>query len=132
MFLILNLVFLRPKLVFLRQNLVFLRPDRVSGTHRDTRFGLRDADFGSSSGFRLWGGSKSVFLIPNLMFLRPNLVFLRAKLVLLILNLVFLTQIRVFLGHPETLELASETLILVPAQGLGSGVDQNQCFCDKI
>ena len=73
-----------------------------------------------------------MFLIPNLVLLGPNLVFLKPKLVFLILNLVFLTQNLVLLGPPETFELASEALILVPAQGLGSGVDQNQCFCDKI
>ena len=62
------------------------------------------------------------------MLLRQILVFLKPKLVLLILNLVFLKQNLVFLGHPETLDLVSETRISVPAQGLGSGVDQNQCF----
>ena len=62
------------------------------------------------------------------MLLLPNLMFLKPKLVFLVQNLVFLIQNLVFLEHPETLDLVSETLLLVPAQGLGSGVDQNQFF----
>ena len=71
---------------------------------------------------------KSVLLILNLVFMRPNLVFLRPKLVFLIPNLVFLRPNLVSLGLPETPDLVSETLSLAPAQGLGSGVDRNQCF----
>ena len=113
---------LRPKLVSLRQILVSLRQNLVLlGPHRNIIFGFRDTDSGSSSGFRLWGGSKSVFLRPNLVSLKPNLVFLRTKLMSMRPNLVFL-------GPPETLDFASGTLILAPAQGLGSGVYQNQCF----
>ena len=62
------------------------------------------------------------------MFLGQNLVFLRPKLMFLKQNPVFLIQTLVFLGPPETLDSVSETLSLVPAQGLGSGVNQNQCF----
>ena len=77
----------------------------------------------------LWGESKSVSLRLNLVvFPRLNPVFLRLKLVFLRQNLVFLTLNLVFLGHPETLDLASETLILAPAQGIGSGVDQKSVF----
>ena len=57
-----------------------------------------------------------------------NLVFLRSKLVSLRQNLVLLILILVFLGLPETLDSVSETLIVVPVQGLGSGVYQIQCF----
>ena len=60
--------------------------------------------------------------------LRLNPVLLRLKLVFLRPSLVFLRPNLAFLGPPETLDLALETLILVPAQGIGSGVDQNQCF----
>ena len=49
------------------------------GPHRNIIFGFRDTDSGSSSGFRLWGGSKSVFLGPNLVFPRQNLEFLIPK-----------------------------------------------------
>ena len=62
----------------------------------------------------------------NLVLLRLILVFMISKLVSLRLNLVFLRPNLVFLGPPETLDLVSEALILVTAQG--SGVDQNQCF----
>ena len=124
---------LRPKLVSLRQILVSLRQNLVLlGPHRNIIFGFRDTDSGSSSGFRLWGGSKSVFLRPNLVFLKQNLEFLRPKLVFLRPNLVFLRPNLAFLGHPKTLDFVSEALILVPAQGFGSGVDQNQCFCCQI
>ena len=108
--------------MFLRPNLVFLGP------HRNIIFGFRGTDSGSSSGVRLWGRSKSVFLRPNLVPLKPNLVFLGQKSVFMRPNLVFLRLNLVFLGPPETLDLVSEALILAPAQGLGSGVDQNQCF----
>ena len=40
---------------------------------------------------------------------------------------MFLRPDLVFLGPPETLDLVSETLISVPAQGLGPGMDQNRC-----
>ena len=79
-----------------------------------------------AQGFGLWGEPKSVSLRLNLVFLTLNLVFLRSKLVSLRPNLVFLRPNLVFLGPPETLDLVSEALILVTAQG--SGVDQNQCF----
>ena len=69
-----------------------------------------------------------MFLRLNLVSLKLNLVFLIPKRVSMIPNLVFLIQNRVFLGLPETLDLVSETLVLAPAQGLGYGVDQNQCF----
>ena len=63
----------------------------------------------------------------NRVFLRQNLVFPMPKLVFLIQNLVFLGPNLVSLGPPETLEFVSEALILIPAQGLGSGVDRHQC-----
>ena len=69
-----------------------------------------------------------MFLKLNLVFLKPNLVFLKPKLVFLRPNPVLLRQNLVFLGPPEALDLVSETLILTPAQGLGSGVCPNQCF----
>ena len=70
-----------------------------------------------------------MFLTQNLVFLRLNLVFLRPKLVFLTSNLVFLMQKSSVSGPTsEALDSVSETLISAPAQGLGSGVDQNQRF----
>ena len=101
-------------------NLVSLGPSETLDCDSETM------NFATAQGLGSGVGQKSVSLRLNLVSLRLNLVFLRPKLVSLRPNLVLLRLNLAFLGPPETLDLVSEALILVTAQG--SGVGQHQCF----